>query len=78
MQGVPTVASSVVPAAEVAGSACQTFPADDVTALHEVLARLMGDESAFSELSDEAATIRKHMLDRSLGWGSCLARVLTA
>ena len=77
-QGVPSVASSVVPAAEMAGKACATFPADDTDALQAVLARLMEDDAAFSALAAEAAAIRPRVLDRSLGWGSCLARVMTA
>lgn len=76
-QGVPSVASSVVPAAETAGAACVTFPVNDVQALQTTLARLMEDDSAYEALAREAAAIRPRMLDRSLGWGSCLGRVLT-
>lgn len=76
-QGVPSVASSVVPAAETAGAACITFPVNDVGALRATLARLMEDDGAYEALAREAAAIRPRMLDRSLGWGSCLARVLT-
>lgn len=76
-QGVPSVASSVVPAAETAGAACITFPADDVAALQATLKRLMEDDDAYAALAREAAAIRPRMLDRSLGWGSCLARLLT-
>ncbi|RRH69032.1 glycosyltransferase family 4 protein [Falsigemmobacter faecalis] len=76
VQGVPSVTSSVVPAAETAGAACLTFPADDVAALRTALMRLMEDDDAYTTLAGKAAEIRPLMLDRSLGWGSCLARVL--
>ena len=76
-QGVPSVASSVVPAAETVGAACLTFPADDVAALQATLARLMEDDDAYRALVRASAPIRANMLDRSLGWGSCMARVLT-
>lgn len=76
-QGVPSLASSVVPAAETAANACLTFPADDVGALQAALAQLMDDEANFAALAAEAAAVRPRMLDRSLGWGSCLGRVMT-
>ncbi|RRH67913.1 glycosyltransferase family 4 protein [Falsigemmobacter faecalis] len=75
-QGVPSVTSSVVPAAETAGAACVTFPANDVEALRTTLMRLMENHEAYTTLAGKAAEIRPLMLDRSLGWGSCLARVL--
>lgn len=75
-QGVPALASSVVPAAETAGDACATFPADDCAALEAGLARLMDDEAAFAALARAAGAVRPRMTDRSLGWASCLARVL--
>ncbi|MCC5999753.1 MAG: glycosyltransferase family 4 protein [Pararhodobacter sp.] len=75
-QGVPALASSVVPAAETAGDACATFPADDRAALETALARLMDDDAAFAGLAGAAGAIRPRMTDRRLGWGSCLARVL--
>lgn len=76
-QGVPSVTSSVVPAAETAGAACVTFPANDVAALQVTLTRLMDKDDAYAALARETGAIRPRMLDRSLGWGSCLARVLT-
>ncbi len=75
-QGVPALASSVVPAAETAGKACATFPADDRAALQDMLARLMGDDAAYAALARATGALRPQMTDRSLGWGSCLARVL--
>jgi glycogen synthase len=48
-----------------------------VAALQATLARLMKDYDAHTALVRDAAAIRSNMLDRSLGWGSCLARVLT-
>lgn len=75
-QGVPSVASSVVPAAETAGAACVTYPADDAVALGATLGRLMAEENSYRALAAQADRIRPLMLDRSLGWGSCLARLL--
>ena len=75
-QGVPALASSVVPAAETAGAACMTFPADDTDALQAMLRQLMTDDAAYAARACDVARIRARMLDRSLGWGSCLARVL--
>lgn len=75
-QGVPSVASSVVPAAETAGAACATYPADDAQALGATLARLMSDDASYRALAAQADQIRPLMLDRDLGWGSCLARLL--
>lgn len=75
-QGVPSVASSVVPAVELAKGACITFPADDLAALHAAIARLMDDDAAYQELVGATGAIRPAMLDRSAGWGGCLARVL--
>lgn len=76
-QGVPSVASSVVPAAETVGAACVTFPANDVDALQATLTRLMEEDDAYAALVREAGAIRPRMLDRSLSWGSCSARVLS-
>jgi len=76
VQGVPSVTSSVVPAAETSGAACVTFPADDVAELRSTLLRLMEDDAAYAALVSQTGDIRPRMLDRTLGWGSCLARVM--
>jgi glycosyltransferase involved in cell wall biosynthesis len=77
-QGMPSVASSVVPAAETVGAACVTFSADDVAALRGELEKIMEDDEAYTRLARNAGPIRAKMLDRSLGWSSCLARVIAA
>jgi glycogen synthase len=75
-QGVPSVTSSVVPAAETIGKACLTFPADDVDALQGTLRSVMEDSTIFSGLASNATAVRPAMLNRALGWGSMLAQVM--
>ncbi|KPQ07652.1 MAG: Glycosyltransferase [Rhodobacteraceae bacterium HLUCCA12] len=74
--GVPSVASSVVPAHEHVPDGCAVYPADDTQALEDTLARLIEDPDAFGALVAGTAPIRTQVLDRNASWGSQLARAL--
>ena len=74
--GLPSVASSVVPAQELVPDACASFPADDRLALQAVLDRLIADRAAYAELVAGTAPVRAKVQSRAHGWGSQLARAL--
>jgi glycogen synthase len=70
--GTPSVASSVVPAKELAGQACVEFEADDVNALTSAIRSVISDPERFQELKQATSGFRDQMLDRKRSWGSCL------
>lgn len=74
--GVPSVASSVVPARELVPEACAVFPADDTGALRSTLLGLIDDPAAYRTLAAGTAPARAQVLDRARSWGSQLARAL--
>lgn len=74
--GVPSVASSVVPAQELFSSCCTVFEADNTAALTAELERLASNDAAYQALCAGTAENHARMLDRSLGWGSQLYQAM--
>ncbi|MCC5971109.1 MAG: glycosyltransferase family 4 protein [Pararhodobacter sp.] len=74
--GVPSLASSVVPAQELVPDACAVFPADDTDALQKTLDHLVSDHTAYQALVTGTAPARAQVLDRTHSWGSQLARAM--
>ncbi|MEM9494362.1 MAG: glycosyltransferase [Pseudomonadota bacterium] len=77
-QGVPILASSVVPAKEVYGEACWVFEADSAGDLTEKLGRLLADPALLDDMENAALNVRVALFDRSKSWGSALIRALGA
>lgn len=79
VRGVPSVLSSVVPAASLLGEACLVFPADDRTALERALIEGLAAGSVRDALLRGVASADiAQFFDRRYAWGSNLFTVLTA
>ncbi|MBC7139185.1 MAG: glycosyltransferase family 4 protein [Defluviimonas sp.] len=74
--GVPTLMSSVVPAAETLGAAGRVFEADSQPALRDALAALLEDPEAGARMGAALTELRAALYDRDRSWGMQLARVL--
>lgn len=74
--GIPSLLSSVVPAAELLGDGCTVFEADNAEALKKALAILTTDEAVYSGLRQGSMDLRPGLYDRSRSWGSQLCTVL--
>ncbi|PLL12306.1 hypothetical protein C0V75_10085 [Tabrizicola sp. TH137] len=74
--GIPSVLSSVVPAAELLGDAASVFTADDGQALEGLLLHLLNDPDTYRRKCAATALVRERLYDRSLSWGSALFRSL--
>jgi glycosyltransferase involved in cell wall biosynthesis len=74
--GIPGIASSVVPAAEVAGPACLRFEADDAAALAQAIEAVVASPERYQSMQQATLGIGAQMLDRSRSWGSCLCRAM--
>lgn len=74
--GVPSLASSVVPAAEVLPDSTLVFPADDPDALAAALIRLVEDAPLRARLCTGTRASLALMQDRSASWGSRVAGLM--
>jgi len=74
--GIPTVLSSVVPAAELLGEGCAIYQADNAIALESTLGGLIADPETYRKLCAATALVREKIYDRSLSWSSGLFRTL--
>lgn len=74
--GIPSVLSSVVPAAELLGDSCVVYEADSAPALEQALSSLIEDPQAYRNLCAATAAVRDKIYDRSLSWGSGLFRAI--
>jgi len=74
--GVPSILSSVVPAAELLGNSCLVFDADNQAELTQKILRFVGDTQSYQDAVAHLSGVRDQIYDRSLSWGSQLARVL--
>jgi glycosyltransferase involved in cell wall biosynthesis len=74
--GTPSVASSIVPAKELARQACVEFEADDVSALTDAIRSVISDPVRFQQLKQATSGLRDRMLDRQRSWGSCLYKAM--
>lgn len=76
--GIPTVVSSVVPAAELLGESCSVYEADNSAALEECLSSLIDHPQTYRARCAATAAVRDKIYDRHLSWGSGLFRALMA
>ncbi len=76
--GVPSLVSSVVPAADLLGQGCMVFTADDSASLRRALASLTADAESYQRLKAEVVKIRPSLYDRSKSWGSMLLSAMMA
>lgn len=74
--GVPSVVSSVVPAAELLGDAGLVYTADDGEDLRGQIFRLITEPSAYSHACRATAAVRDLIFDRTRSWGSVLGECL--
>jgi len=74
--GVPSLVSSVVPAADLLGQGCMVFTADDSASLRSALASLTADAERYQRLKAEVVKIRPSLYDRSKSWGSALVSTM--
>lgn len=74
--GIPTILSSVVPAAELLGNSCTVYEADSSESLHEALTELIENRDVYRERCSATARARDMTYDRTLSWGSGLYRTL--
>lgn len=74
--GIPTLVSSVVPAAQLLGDSCTVYQADDAQSLRVALCSLMENELSYRDRCLATAAVRELIYDRSLSWGSGLFRAM--
>lgn len=74
--GIPTLISSVVPAAELLGESCTIFNADDSLALGESLTCLIERPDLYRNQCSATAAVRDLIYNRSMSWGSGLFRAM--
>ncbi|WP_127903606.1 glycosyltransferase family 4 protein [Solirhodobacter olei] len=74
--GVPSVLSSVVPAADLLADSCVVYEADNPEALAAAMNGLIADKKAYRDLCAATASVRQKIFDRSLSWGSGLFNAL--
>jgi glycogen synthase len=74
--GIPTVLSSVVPAADLLKESSTVYAADNSTALCEALSGLIEDPETYRDRCAATAAVRDRIYDRSQSWGSGLFRTL--
>lgn len=74
--GVPSLVSSVVPAADLLGRGCVVFKADDDASLRSALVSLAADAERYQRLKAEVVKIRPSLYDRSKSWGSNLVSTM--
>lgn len=76
--GIPTLLSSIVPAAELLGNSCTVFKADDAVSLNEMLCDLLNHPEVYRDKCTATAAVRDMIYDRSRSWGSGLFRAIMA
>ena len=76
--GIPTLLSSVVPAAELLGNSCAVFKADDAASLRVRLYELIDHPEVYRDHCTATAIVREMIYDRSLSWASGLYRAIMA
>lgn len=76
VHGVPSLLSSVVPAAELLPGACATFQADDVNQLARSLERLLDEPGYIDALRSRLAAAIPSFYSRDLSWGSKLVALM--
>ncbi len=74
--GIPTLLSSVVPAADLLADSCAIFRADNVIALRDALAALIEDGAVYRQKCEATFPIRDMIYNGSLSWGSGLFRAM--
>ena len=74
--GIPTLISSVVPAAELLGNSCTVFEADELDSIVRKLSNLITDPEFYNKRCAATSDVRRLIYDRSLSWGSGLFRAL--
>ena len=74
--GIPTLLSSVVPAAELLGNSCTVFEADNAESLQEAICVLIDNPALYRKKCDATAAVRDMIYDRSRSWGSGLFRAI--
>jgi glycogen synthase len=76
--GIPSVISSVVPAAEILAESCTIFDADNGASLKEAIRFLINNPEKYRAKCAATSKVRDIIYDRSFSWGSALFRALTS
>lgn len=74
--GIPTLLSSVVPAAELLGQSCVIYEADDAASLQHALRGLIDDRQSYRNKCMATAGVRNIIYDRSLSWANGLLQAI--
>ncbi|MDF2232804.1 glycosyltransferase family 4 protein [Albimonas sp. CAU 1670] len=74
--GVPSIASTVVPARETLGAACRVHEADSTPALAAAMAELADDPVAYRRLAEAARALGPVFRDPSESWAAQVKRLL--
>lgn len=74
--GVPSIASTVVPARETLGEACRVHEADSTPALAAAMAELADDPAAYRRAAEAARALGPVFRDPSESWGVHVRRLL--
>jgi glycogen(starch) synthase len=76
--GIPTLLSSVVPAAKLLGESCTVYQADDAVSFNKALRELIDRPESYRRRCSATASVRGLIYDRTLSWGSGLYRAIMA
>ena len=76
--GIPTLLSSVVPAADALGRGCMVFEADDTASLQQRLITLATDAVQYRALAEGTLEVHHLLYDRERSWGRQLCSALLA
>ncbi|MEM6635828.1 MAG: glycosyltransferase family 4 protein [Pseudomonadota bacterium] len=74
--GVPTILSSVVPAADLLHGCSLAFRADSTEDLTRTMREIISNDTLYAKLCHETKEVRSGLYNRGLSWGSQLAKVL--
>lgn len=74
--GIPSLISSVVPAADLLGDSCTIFEADNATAFESALSRLIENDAEYRARCSATANVREKIYNPELSWASGLFRAM--